>query len=84
MPDALQLHVVDTGNSNDQGPAWPCMRPSGGQGGDSGPIGEEIGPPPPSQMSLTTPIGLTGKDSERWQELEEVERYPVGSQEELP
>ncbi len=54
-----------------------------GHGGGGGPIGGEIGPPPPSHVSLTPP-DLTGIDSERWQELEEVERCSVGSQEELP
>jgi hypothetical protein len=75
--------VVGAGNSNDQGPAWPCKRPSGGQGGGGGLIKGEIGPPPPSNASLTPP-GLTGKDLKRWQVLEEVDRCPANNHVELP
>ncbi len=77
------LLVVGDGNSNDQGPVGPCTRTSGERGGGGGPTGGEIGPPLPSHVSLTSP-GLTGTNSERLTELEEVERYPIGSHEAMP
>jgi hypothetical protein len=68
----FHLLVVGAINSNDQGPVGPCKRLNGERGDGGGPIGGEIGPPPPSQVSLT-PLGLTSTKSQRLKELEEAE-----------
>jgi hypothetical protein len=46
------LLVVGARNSDDQGPAEKGLSGEHGDGG--GPINGEIGPPPPSQVSLDT------------------------------
>jgi len=74
------LLVVGAGDSDDHG---SCMRRSGKRGGRGGPISEDIGPPPPSHVPLTS-LGLTGSDSDKLKEMEEEDCYLTGSWEALP